>query len=422
MVAIGNIVIETATGVGTGALTLAAFPYYRRFSDVFGTGAGNTFYYCIRHRTVDEYEVGIGYCSAADTLVRSSVIESSNANALVNFSAGDKDCINDIPASLQTINGVPYTGATANVDLGSHSLEAFGLTASPTGNNTAIVANGSGSGVGVDITHAGSGTKLRISDTGSGDLIDAGAFNVDNAGNVTGNNLSGTNTGDQDLSGLVPYTGATANVYLGDKYLMANRGIGINNTVPYPVGSTGTYPISLSPFYHIAAWEGSGFNGNSYIMKFLRTTGISGVLPNASSDGWMEFQTSTASGATRLTYQTNYITYYTGTSYVFTLTTNNAEFTVPVAFYSANNFFTFAPGLGYDDTIGFINTRNIPAGLTQDKVINQVGTGASIGSMSPDPAYWEQTYMIKLFDRGNFIKPIYVAGYTVASGSSGGSV
>jgi hypothetical protein len=37
----------------------------------------------------------------AVTLVRSSVIESSNANAPVSFSAGDKDCINDIPANLQ---------------------------------------------------------------------------------------------------------------------------------------------------------------------------------------------------------------------------------------------------------------------------------------------------------------------------------
>jgi hypothetical protein len=110
LTAIGNIVIETATGSGTGNLTLALFPYYRRFSAAFGTGSSNTFYYCIRHRTADEYEVGVGYMSDADTLVRDSVLESSNSNALVNFTAGDKDCINDIPAAYQ----VPGVGAVKN--------------------------------------------------------------------------------------------------------------------------------------------------------------------------------------------------------------------------------------------------------------------------------------------------------------------
>ena len=42
-------------------------------------------------------------------------------------------------------------------------------------------------------------------------------------------NTSGTNTGDQDLSGLVPYTGATANVDLGSYTLSAGPGIYVNN-------------------------------------------------------------------------------------------------------------------------------------------------------------------------------------------------
>jgi len=43
--------------------------------------------------------------------------------------------------------------------------------------------------------------------------------NLTVTGDITGDNLSGTNTGDQDLSGLVPYTGATANVDLGVRTL-----------------------------------------------------------------------------------------------------------------------------------------------------------------------------------------------------------
>lgn len=111
MTSVGNIVFETAAGTGTGDLTLAAMPYYRRFSDAFGTGSGNTFYYCIRHQSANEYEVGVGYCSSSNTLVRSSVIESSNSNALVNFTVGDKDIINDVPASLQLIPGAKPLGS-----------------------------------------------------------------------------------------------------------------------------------------------------------------------------------------------------------------------------------------------------------------------------------------------------------------------
>lgn len=52
-------------------------------------------------------------------------------------------------------------------------------------------------------------------------------------GNLTAGNLSGTNTGDQDLSGLVPYTGATTDVILGGHELIvgvATRQIELGTT------------------------------------------------------------------------------------------------------------------------------------------------------------------------------------------------
>jgi hypothetical protein len=45
--------------------------------------------------------------------------------------------------------------------------------------------------------------------------------NIVASGAISGSNLSGTNTGDQDLSGLVPYSGATASVDLGSQSLSA---------------------------------------------------------------------------------------------------------------------------------------------------------------------------------------------------------
>jgi hypothetical protein len=88
---VANMVRESSTTTGTGDFTLAAVTGWRRFSDAFGTGASALFLYAIRHESVIEDEAGFGYCSDADTLVRVSILGSSNGGAAVDFSAGDKD-------------------------------------------------------------------------------------------------------------------------------------------------------------------------------------------------------------------------------------------------------------------------------------------------------------------------------------------
>ena len=73
---------ETTAVVGTGTATLlGAALGYQTFAVV---GNGNTTYYCIAGQGTSEWEVGIG-------TYRTTVLSSSNANALVNFSAGTKD-------------------------------------------------------------------------------------------------------------------------------------------------------------------------------------------------------------------------------------------------------------------------------------------------------------------------------------------
>lgn len=86
---------ETATTTGTGDFTLAgAVSGFRRFSAVLTTN--DITYYWIWNRDVQsEWEIGIGTYSASNTLTRTSVIASSNANALVSFSAGTKDVVID---------------------------------------------------------------------------------------------------------------------------------------------------------------------------------------------------------------------------------------------------------------------------------------------------------------------------------------
>lgn len=92
---------ETTTTTGTGNITLAgAVSQFVAFSSVFQVN--DVFYYSIVGQTGTEWEVGIGRLVDSSTLERTIVYESSNSNALVNFSSGDKDVFCTIPAFFIT--------------------------------------------------------------------------------------------------------------------------------------------------------------------------------------------------------------------------------------------------------------------------------------------------------------------------------
>ena len=102
MAIVSNLVQETSVTTGTGDLTTVAVNGRRTFNTAFGNGATtNVFYYFVSHQSAAEWEVGTGHMSAATTMVRDTVISSSNADAAVNFSAGTKDVVNDIPGVNQ---------------------------------------------------------------------------------------------------------------------------------------------------------------------------------------------------------------------------------------------------------------------------------------------------------------------------------
>lgn len=120
MPAIADLVHETSTSTGPGNFTLAAVDGKQRFSTAFSTGSTtNVFYYFISNRNAAEWEAGTGHMSAASTLVRDTVIASSNSNAAVSFTAGTKDVANDIPASIQervSDGKFPLLGVNATAD------------------------------------------------------------------------------------------------------------------------------------------------------------------------------------------------------------------------------------------------------------------------------------------------------------------
>ena len=105
---------DTTTTTGTGNLTLSgtAPTGFESFNSALGTNS--YFHYCISSSASAEWEVGIGYLSASTTLVRDTVLASSNADAAVNLSSGTKDVFVTIAAqNPNVLRGQYYACARA---------------------------------------------------------------------------------------------------------------------------------------------------------------------------------------------------------------------------------------------------------------------------------------------------------------------
>ena len=95
---INNRVRELTSTTGTGAVTLGgAVGGFQTFAA--GIGNSNTTYYAISINSENEWEVGRGTLSAdSSTMERTEVLESSNGDAAVDFSAGSKEVFCTLPA------------------------------------------------------------------------------------------------------------------------------------------------------------------------------------------------------------------------------------------------------------------------------------------------------------------------------------
>ena len=120
---INDRVKETSTTTGTGTFSLdGASQSFESF--VSGVGTGNQTYYCIENPAAipTEFEVGIGTVTDAtpDTLSRDTVISSSNSDALVTFTSGEKNVFCTMPAK-KTIS--PVMDATGFVVTHASTLD-----------------------------------------------------------------------------------------------------------------------------------------------------------------------------------------------------------------------------------------------------------------------------------------------------------
>ncbi len=109
---------SSTTTTGTGTITLGAAALgFQAFSVI---GDGNTTYYTITDTVNGTWEVGIGtYTASGTTLSRDTVLESSNAGALVNFAAGSKDVFVAYPAERAVIGGMGYVENSATISQSS---------------------------------------------------------------------------------------------------------------------------------------------------------------------------------------------------------------------------------------------------------------------------------------------------------------
>lgn len=101
----GDRVRETTTSTGTGDKVLAgAATAFQAFSSIPGIVDQDTLFYTVAHQTLSEWETGIGrWNSGANSITPLQVIESSNGDAAVNFSAGTKDIFNALTAQSSEV-------------------------------------------------------------------------------------------------------------------------------------------------------------------------------------------------------------------------------------------------------------------------------------------------------------------------------
>ena len=192
---LNNRVRETTSTTGTGTVTLGgAVGGFQTFAA--GIGNDNTTYYAISLNSENEWEVGLGTLSAdSSTLARTNPpLESSNGDALVDFSAGSKEVFCTLPAekavyldgSDDQVGGFASLAADTSPQLGGDLDVVTYDIVSTTNRDIDIVPHGTGDvNLGADTVQVGDNdANATITTQGTGDLI-LNTNNGTNAGSIS---------------------------------------------------------------------------------------------------------------------------------------------------------------------------------------------------------------------------------------------
>lgn len=368
---------ETTTTTGTVAVVLAgAYPSFQSF--LAAVGNGNTTYYAISNLAAGEWEVGVGtYTSSGNTLSRDTVLSSSNAGSLVNFSAGSKDVICTQPAeravyvnAADTQVSVPQLAATSITDSGN-------LTFTGTGNritgdfSNATIANR----VAFQTSTVNGATQLAVIPNGTSNTTTLQIYNTNDPANSSRGIFGAVGTTEirltSDITGtgtylpMTFYTGGSERVRIDTS---GNVGIGTSSpTTKLTVGSIAAGTIEAT------------YKGN------IR---IEGTETTIESQGGLEFKmTSDGYGAKIQTLSSG------GTNLVFATRNASATWTERMRIDSSGNV-----GIGTSSPSGRLDVVGgrsffAPASETFAVGVRYVSTGgsfyfgASDGTATPDGVF-----------------------------------
>jgi hypothetical protein len=275
-------VLESSITAGTGTLTLAgALTGYRTFNSAFSNG--NVVYYTIDDG-LGNWEVGYGTVGTG-TLTRSTVLESSNANALVVFTSVSKRvfCTAPAPALLpdQTGNStkilstdgtnpswIANTVGTVTSVGGTGTVNGITLTGTVTTSGD-ITLGGTLSGV--SLTTQVSGT-LPVLNGGTGVTTSTGSGSVVLSASPT---FTGTvNTANLAYTGTLTGSTGILNIGSGQLYKDASGNVGIGTSSP-----TERFLVNSNSAEYAVAWQKTSskvwslgsFVGGSYLVNVTDT-------------------------------------------------------------------------------------------------------------------------------------------------------
>jgi len=262
---------ETSTSTGTGTITLAgAVTGYQSFAVIGNT---NTTYYTIADQSGSNWEVGIGtYYLANTSLARTTILASSNANAVVTFGPGTKSVFVTYPAekaiysdasNVTTItnfasSNVLITGGT----ISGANFSGLGTMATQNANAVAITG-GALNNVTIGLTTPNAAVFTTV--------------------NATANAVIGANIALTGATNPILAVTGNANNYI-QSYIY-NLGNGTNTSADftaYPINGTDTagwVDVGITgPIYNQATYAVTGANEGYVFMSAPTTSGTSGNL------------------------------------------------------------------------------------------------------------------------------------------------
>jgi hypothetical protein len=280
---------DTTTTTGTGTLTVSGTAPigYRAYSAIPSIATNDTFLALISHQTANEWEVTLCTYNSATAIARTTVLSSSNAGALVNFSAGTKDVVlvqtaermvlvNDLMVPLIAGGDAASSVLTLQSTFGAGSSDAISFKTGSQVERMRISTNGD--------TNIASTTSSTTPTTGA--LTVAGGVGVgENLGvggniGVAGTTYSGGQLTVNVISSTKPQILARNNG--GYAYTLTNG----TNAVIFPASGSGS-------FFLVFASEAS----NSGNMSLWLCSFAGGIATSISLGGnWVASTTTPAAG------------------------------------------------------------------------------------------------------------------------------